>query len=74
MLAGSDYARLMRAIALTIVVALAVCAMLTSVIDPVDLEQLGVGATAALLGGFGVLLVALPALWILQRRRDRTLR
>jgi hypothetical protein len=69
-----DYARPMRAVALTIVVALAVCAIVTSVVDPLDLGQLGVGATGAMLGGFGALLVALPALWILQRRRDRTLR
>jgi len=59
-------------VVLTTVVALAVCAIAAAVMVPALLGSLG--AWPVLVAGALVLIVALAALWVIQRRgRDRSL-
>ena len=56
---------------LTTVVALGVCAIAASVMAPGLLGSLG--GWPLLVAGLLMLIAALAALWVIQRRRDRTL-
>ena len=56
---------------LTAVVAVGVCAMAAAVMVPALLG--GVGAWPLIVAGVLLLIVGLGALWVIQRRRDRTL-
>ena len=58
--------------ALAVVIALAICAMAAAVMVPTMLG--GVGAWPVLIAGGVVLITALRGLWLIQKRRDRTLR
>jgi lipopolysaccharide export LptBFGC system permease protein LptF len=60
-----------RVVALTAVVALAVVAILVVAFEPVLLGSLG--AWPVFVAALLILIAALVALWIIQRRRDRTL-
>ena len=57
---------------LTVVIALGVCAIAAAVMVPAMLG--GVGAWPVLVAGCVLLTVALCGLWLVQKRRDRTLR
>jgi hypothetical protein len=56
---------------LTAVAALGVCALAAAVLVPALLGSLG--AWPVLVAGVLMLIAALVALWVIQRRRDRTL-
>jgi hypothetical protein len=56
---------------LTVVVALGVCAIAAAVMVPALLGTLG--AWPVLVAGVLILVAALVVLWVIQRRRDRTL-
>lgn len=56
---------------LTVVAALGVCAIATAAMVPALLGSLG--AWPGVVAGVLVLIAALVALWVIQRRRDRTL-
>jgi peptidoglycan/LPS O-acetylase OafA/YrhL len=58
--------------ALTLIIAVGVCAVASAVMVPSMLG--GVGAWPVLIAGCVMLIGALVALWIIQRRRDETLR
>jgi hypothetical protein len=58
-------------VALTVAAALAACAIFVGALGPGVLGSLG--AWPLLVAGGLVLVAALAALWIIQRRRDRTL-
>jgi peptidoglycan/LPS O-acetylase OafA/YrhL len=58
--------------ALTVVIALGVCGVASAVMVPTMLG--GVGAWPVLIAGCVMLVGALVALWIIQKRRDHTLR
>ena len=57
--------------ALTVVAAIGVCAIAAAVMVPALLGRLG--AWPVLVAGVLMLIVALVALWVVQRRRDRTM-
>lgn len=59
-------------VGLVVVAALGVCMMAAAVMLPAMLGRLG--AWPVLLSGFVALLGALYALWVIQKKRDRTLR
>jgi len=63
--------RFLLAVALTIVIALGVCAMAAAVMVPTMLG--GVGAWPVLAAGCIVLVTALAVLWLSETRRDRRL-
>jgi hypothetical protein len=56
---------------LTVVAAVGVCAIAAAVMVPALLGSLG--AWPVLVAGLLMLITALPALWVIQRRRDHTL-
>lgn len=56
---------------LTVVAALGLCAIAAAVMVPTLLGRLG--AWPVLVAGLLMLIAALAALWVIQRRRDRTL-
>jgi hypothetical protein len=56
---------------LTVLAALGVCAIAAAVMVPALLGSLG--AWPVFVAGVLMLIAALPALWVIQRRRDRTL-
>jgi hypothetical protein len=56
---------------LTVIVALGACAIAAAVMVPALLGSLG--AWPVLVAGVEILIAALAALWVIQRRRDRTL-
>jgi protein-S-isoprenylcysteine O-methyltransferase Ste14 len=56
---------------LTAVVAVGVCAMAAAVMVPALLG--GLGAWPLIVAGVLLLIVGLGALWVIQRRRDRSL-
>ncbi len=58
-------------VALTVVVAVAACAMFVGALGPAVLGSLG-GWPLLVAGGL-ILIAALGALWAIQRRRDHTL-
>jgi hypothetical protein len=58
--------------ALTVIIALGVCGIASAVMVPTMLG--GVGAWPVLIAGSVMLIVALFGLWIIQQRRDDTLR
>jgi hypothetical protein len=58
--------------ALTLLIALGVCGVASAVMVPTMLG--GVGAWPVLIAGCVMLISALVALWIIQKRRDDTLR
>jgi hypothetical protein len=60
------------AAALTVAIALGVCAMAAAVMVPTMLG--GVGSWPVLVAGCVLMMVGPGALWIVQRRRERTLR
>jgi hypothetical protein len=57
-------------VALTVVAAVAACAVFLAALDPAVLGS--VGALPVIVAGV-ILIAALAALWVIQRRRDRTL-
>ena len=61
-----------RALALTVVVSLAACAIAAAVMAPTMLG--GVPAWLVLIVASVVLVIAIAALWAIDRRRDRPLR
>ncbi len=62
----------MLAAALTVGVALGVCAIAAAVMAPISLDAIVAWVVAG--AGFAVLVGSLAALGVNQRRRDRTLR
>lgn len=56
---------------LTVVVAVGVCTIAVAVMVPALLD--GLGAWPVLVAGALMLIAGLAALWVIQRRRDRTL-
>jgi protein-S-isoprenylcysteine O-methyltransferase Ste14 len=58
-------------VVLTVVAALGVCAIAAAAMVPALLG--GLGAWPVLVAGLLLLIAALAALWVIQRRRDRTL-
>ncbi|HEY5428340.1 MAG TPA: hypothetical protein VIK04_04430 [Solirubrobacteraceae bacterium] len=58
--------------ALTVIIALSVCAIAAAVMVPAMLG--GVDAWTVLVAGCVVLIAGLGGLWVIQKRRDRALR